>query len=282
MTEIAVVAGAAKEALGLLSAWRALEASERIRGPGEFRPEVLKHSQDLAAKTNRVLALFSPWGIETAFRGSSPDPPTLPERALTWIRRRSGRATSDDAPSSDDVRQDNYVLPTLTVTLLRDHEQLGAAVAEARPLLAQVRESAGAVVPPLGPASSVALERVLFVEDRLLLHATAVQRLGEEHVRARSAHALVAVFMLTHLARAARIHHEHLRELLTEDIRELTSAQPKRRLRKLQRQEDRNEKFRRDMTVRMLRGQAKGLDAALGGARRRSTLGRLKTQLVRR
>lgn len=252
----------ATQALGVVKQWRELEAQERIPGADAFRSEVLTDVRDISDKTNRVLALFSPWGLETAFSGSLPDPPPFHQRFLIRLRERLGRPPAEDPPLGDSTS-----LPRLSVALMGAPNALGRAVEEARRYIEQVRESAAAVVPPLGPASKATLDRVLFMEERLLIHASSVKEFAKQGMSPRAGEALVEAFMLATLARSTRQYHEHLRELLTEDARDLSGAQPRRRVAKLRRRVSEAEKWRRDMTVRMLRSEADMIDEVLSQTR---------------
>lgn len=251
---------AATEVLGVVHKWRELEVQERVRGADALRGEVLRDVREFSEKTNRVLALFSPWALETVISDSPVDVPTLPERLLAGLRRRLGRA-----PSEDDYRGDDSSLPRLSVQLMRDPRALGRAIEEARPCIQQVRESADALVPPLGPASESALESVLFLEERLLVHATSAKELGEKGISPRSGEALVEAYMLVSLASLIRSSHGNLRELLTEEVRDLPGAQPRRRLKSLRRRHRGDERLRRKMTVRVLRQEADTIEEILDG-----------------
>lgn len=249
----------ANEALGVVHQWRELEVQERVRGADAFRGELLRDVREISDQTNRVLALFSPWEVETVMNDSPPDVPTLPQRLLGRLRSRLGQA-----PSEDDYRGDDSRLPRLSVQLMRDPSALGRAVEEARPYIRQVRESTGALVPPLGPTSGSALESVLFLEERLLVHAMSVKELSESGKSPRSGEALVEAYMLASLASWIRSSHDDLRERLTEEARDLPGAQPRRRLKSLRRKHRVNERWRRDMTVRMLRQEADMIEEVLG------------------
>lgn len=248
----------ANEALSLVYQWRELEVQERVRGADAFRGELFRDVRELSTKTNQVLALFSPWEIETVIGGSPADVPALPQRLLAWLRSRLGQT-----PSEDDYRGDDSSLPRLSVRLMRDPRALGRAIEEARPYIRQVRESTDALVPPLGPTSGSALESVLFLEERLLVHAMSVKDLGESGKSPRSGEALVEAYMIASLASWIRNSHENLREMLTEEVRDLPGAQPRRRLKGLRRRHGANERLRRDMTVRMLRQEADMIEEVL-------------------
>jgi hypothetical protein len=157
----------------------------------------------------------------------------------------------------------NLDLPGLSVRLIRDPGALGRAIEEARPYIQQVRESADVLVPPLGPASKSSLDSVLFLEERLLLHATSIKQLSESGRSPRSGEALVEAYMLASLASEIRSSHENLREVLTEEVRDLPGAQPRRRLKSLRREHQANESSRRDLTVRMLRSEADTIEQVL-------------------
>lgn len=248
----------AKEALGLVHQWRELEVQERVRGADAFRGELLRDVRELSDKTNRVLALFSPWEIETVMSDSPLNVPTLPQRLLARLRSRLGQGSSEDDYCGDDSS-----LPRLSVRLMRDPSALVRTAEEARPYIRQVRESADALVPPLGPISESALESVLFLEERLLVHAMSVKELSERGKSPRSGEALVEAYMLASLASWIRSSHQNLRELLTEEARDLPGAQPRRKLKSLRRRHRVNERWRRDITVRMLRQEADMIEQVL-------------------
>jgi len=248
----------ANAGLSLVHQWRELGVQERVRGADTFRREVLRDGRELSDKTSRVLALFSAWEIKSVMSDSPPSAPTLPQRLLAWLRSRLGQA-----PSEDDYPRDDSSLPRLSVQLMRDPQALGRAIEEARSYIRQVRESTDALVPPLGPSSGSALESVLFLEERLLVHAMSVKELSESGKSPRSGEALVEAYMLASLVSWIRSSHEYLREMLTEEARELPGAQPRRRLKGLRRRHRVNERWRRGMTVRMLRQEADMIEEVL-------------------
>jgi hypothetical protein len=248
----------AKAGLGLLHQWREIEAQDRVRGADAFRGELLGDVREISDKTNRVLALFSPWGLETAIGPSPVEVPTLPERVLAWLSGRPGRARTED-----DYPEDDTALPRLSVQLMQDPAALGRAIEEARLHLVQVRESAAVLVPPLGPTSESELKSVLFLEEKLLVHAESVMRLGASGKSPRSAEALVGALMLSSLASTIRNSYDELRVALAEELRDLPGAQPRRRLKSLRRRHQGNERLRRDMMVQLLRQEADAIDEVL-------------------
>jgi hypothetical protein len=250
-------------ALNVVKTWRELETQERVRGASEFRGTLLQDVREFSDKTNRVLALFSPWALETTFAGGLPDPPSFGRRVTDWFLERIGRPRAEETVPVRDAA----ALPRLSVALCADPPVLAGAVEEARPHIEQVRQSANAVIPPLAPATQVALENVLFLEERILVHASSVVRLAKHGGSPRSAEALVEAYLLAQLAGQTRTAHEHLRELLTEDARDVTGASSRRRLAQLKKEEKNNEKWRRDLAVMTLRKQADIIDEVLATPR---------------
>ncbi len=252
---------AAAGTLDVMLRWRKLEAQDRVRGADVFRGELLRNGQDISEKTNRVLTLFSPWQIETVISDRSPfDSPSLHQRFSGWVRSRLGRARRENGYRGGEAR-----IARLSVRLMSDWDALGRAAEEAHRCIRQVRESADAMLPPLGPTSRSALESVLSLEERLLVHAISAKELGEGGQSPRSGEALVEAYMLARLASWIRGDHENLRDLLTEDARELPGAQPARRLKRLRRKHRLDESGRLDLTVRMLRQEADMIEGVLDG-----------------